>query len=307
MTGGAKTKLASDISAEYWLFRMVPDAAKPYLSLARVDRPIGTWLLLLPCCWGAALASSDLGQLAYYALLFAVGAFVMRGAGCVWNDILDRDYDAKVARTAMRPIASGAVSIPAATVFMACLAGCGLLVLLQLNYVAILVALSSLVLVALYPLMKRVTYWPQAWLGLTFNWGALVGWTAVVGSLQGPAFYLYAAGFFWTLGYDTIYAHQDKEDDALAGIRSTALLFGIRTRFWLAGFYVIALALFTNVGLIAGLNELFYFGIGLAAAHFIWQVLRLDIDNARDCLAKFKSNKWLGILIAVSIVAGQTG
>lgn len=307
MTEGAKTDAASDISAEYWLFRLVPPAVKPFLTLARVDRPIGTWLLLLPCWWGAALAGGDMVQLTYFALLFAIGAFVMRGAGCVWNDILDRDYDAKVARTALRPIASGAVGVKAAALFMALLAASGLVVLLQFNNVAIVVALSSLILVALYPLMKRVTYWPQAWLGLTFNWGALVGWAAVTGSMDAPAYYLYAAGFFWTLGYDTVYAHQDKEDDALVGVRSTALLFGARTRYWLAGFYVAALALFTGAGLRADLNILYYAGIALAALHFTWQVWRLDIDDARDCLTKFKSNKWLGLLITISIVLGQTG
>ncbi|PPR64380.1 MAG: 4-hydroxybenzoate octaprenyltransferase, partial [Alphaproteobacteria bacterium MarineAlpha4_Bin2] len=183
MTEGAETRAESDISTKYWLFRVAPDVVKPYLLLARVDRPIGTWLLLLPCWWGAALAGGDAIQLVYFALLFAIGAFAMRGAGCVWNDILDRDYDAKVARTAMRPIANGTIGVPAAAVFMACLSGIGLCVLLQCNQFAIVIALSSMVLVALYPLMKRITYWPQAWLGLTFNWGALVGWAAVAGSL----------------------------------------------------------------------------------------------------------------------------
>ena len=307
MTEGAKTDAASDISAEYWLFRLAPPVAKPYLTLARVDRPIGTWLLLLPCWWGAALAGGDWVQLAYFALLFAIGAFVMRGSGCVWNDILDRDYDKKVSRTALRPIASGVVGVRAAAIFMAALAFCGLLVLLQFNNVAIVIALSSLVLVALYPLMKRITYWPQAWLGLTFNWGALVGWAAVAGSLDAPVYYLYAAGFFWTLGYDTIYAHQDKEDDVLVGVRSTALLFGPRTQYWLAGFYVAALVLFTGAGLRAELNTLYYVGLGLAALHFTWQAWRLDIDDVRDCWAKFDSNKWLGLLITISIVLGQTG
>ncbi|MBT5495347.1 MAG: 4-hydroxybenzoate octaprenyltransferase [Alphaproteobacteria bacterium] len=298
---------ASDIAAESWPFRLTPNAFRPYLTLARVDRPIGTWLLLLPCWWGLALASGgDIAQSLYFGALFSVGAFVMRSAGCVWNDILDRNYDARVARTAQRPIANGDVSVRAAALFMAGLAGVGLLVLLQFNGFTMVIAVAALGLVALYPLMKRFTYWPQAWLGLTFNWGALVGWAAVNGSLDAPVYYLYAAGIFWTLGYDTIYAHQDKEDDALIGVRSTALLFGDRTRIWLAGFYLAALAMFIAAGLRAELNDVYYIGVGLGALHFGWQIYQLDTDDPQDCLAKFKSNKWLGILITATIVAGQS-
>ncbi len=298
---------ASDIAAESWLFRLTPNAFRPYLNLARVDRPIGTWLLLLPCWWGLALASrGDFVQSLYFGALFTVGAFVMRGAGCVWNDILDRNYDAQVARTAQRPIASGDVSVRDATLFMAGLAGVGLLVLLQFNGFTIAIAVAALGLVALYPLMKRFTYWPQAWLGLTFNWGSLVGWAAVNGSLDAPVYYLYAAGFFWTLGYDTIYAHQDKEDDALVGVRSTALLFGDETRVWLAGFYLAALTMFIAAGFRAELNYVYYIGVGFGALHFVWQIFRLDADDPQDCLAKFKSNKWIGILITATIVAGQS-
>jgi 4-hydroxybenzoate polyprenyltransferase len=238
--------------------------------------------------------------------LFTVGAFVMRGAGCVWNDILDRNYDAQVARTAQRPIASGDVSVRDATLFMAGLAGVGLLVLVQFNGFTMAIAVAALGLVALYPLMKRFTYWPQAWLGLTFNWGSLVGWAAVNGSLDAPVYYLYAAGFFWTLGYDTIYAHQDKEDDALVGVRSTALLFGDETRVWLAGFYLAALTMFIAAGFRAELNYVYYIGVGFGALHFVWQIFRLDADDPQDCLAKFKSNKWIGILITATIVAGQS-
>ena len=298
---------ASDIAAESWLFRLTPNAFRPYLNLARVDRPIGTWLLLLPCWWGLALASrGDFVQSLYFGALFTVGAFVMRGAGCVWNDILDRNYDAQVARTAQRPIASGDVSVRDATLFMAGLAGVGLLVLLQFNGFTMAIAVAALGLVALYPLMKRFTYWPQAWLGLTFNWGSLVGWAAVNGSLDAPVYYLYAAGFFWTLGYDTIYAHQDKEDDALVGVRSTALLFGDETRVWLAGFYLAALTMFIAAGFRAELNYVYYIGVGFGALHFVWQIFRLDADDPQDCLAKFKSNKWIGILITATIVAGQS-
>ncbi|MAW55286.1 MAG: 4-hydroxybenzoate octaprenyltransferase [Rhodospirillaceae bacterium] len=298
---------ASDIAAESWLFRLTPNAFRPYLNLARVDRPIGTWLLLLPCWWGLALASrGDFVQSLYFGALFTVGAFVMRGAGCVWNDILDRNYDAQVARTAQRPIASGDVSVREATLFMAGLAGVGLLVLVQFNGFTMAIAVAALGLVALYPLMKRFTYWPQAWLGLTFNWGSLVGWAAVNGSLDAPVYYLYAAGFFWTLGYDTIYAHQDKEDDALVGVRSTALLFGDETRVWLAGFYLAALTMFIAAGFRAELNYVYYIGVGFGALHFVWQIFRLDADDPQDCLAKFKSNKWIGILITATIVAGQS-
>ena len=298
---------ASDITAESWPFRLTPNAFRPYLTLARVDRPIGTWLLLLPCWWGLALSGGgDIAQSLYCGALFAVGAFVMRGAGCVWNDILDRDYDARVARTAQRPIANGDVSVRAAALFMAGLAGVGLLVLLQFSGFTMVIAVAALGLVALYPLMKRFTYWPQAWLGLTFNWGALVGWAAVIGSLDTPVYYLYAAGVFWTLGYDTIYAHQDKEDDALIGVRSTALLFDDRTRIWLVGFYISALALFIAAGLCVELSNLYYIGVSIGALHFVWQIYRLDTDDPRDCLATFKSNKWFGILITVAIIAGQS-
>ena len=309
MSEGAKTDRPnhrSDIETQGWIFRLTPEAAWPYLTLARVDRAIGTWLLLLPCWWGlAAAGGGDAVQSIFFALLFTLGAFVMRGAGCVWNDILDRDYDAKVARTALRPIASGEVSVFSAALFMAALAGTGLLILLQFNNFTILIAIASLGLVALYPMMKRITYWPQAWLGLTFNWGVLVGWSAIHGTLDAPTYYLYAAGFFWTLGYDTIYAHQDKEDDALVGVRSTALLFGRRTTHWVAGFYCAALVMFIGAGLRADMNVLYYVGVGLGATQFAWQIVKLDIDDPQDCLAKFKSNKWLGLIIAVALAAGQ--
>jgi len=298
---------ASDIAAESWQFRLTPNAFRSYLTLARVDRPIGTWLLLLPCWWGLALAGEgDIIQLLYFGVLFAVGAIVMRGAGCVWNDILDRNYDAQVARTAQRPIANGDVSVRTAALFMVGLAGVGLLVLIQFNGFTMVIAFAALVLVVLYPLMKRFTYWPQAWLGLTFNWGALVGWAAVNGSLEAQVYYLYAAGIFWTLGYDTIYAHQDKEDDALIGVRSTALLFADQTRIWLAGFYLTALAFFIATGLCAELNNLYYSGLGFGALHFGWQIYRLNTDNPHNCLTTFKSNKWFGILITAALITGQS-
>ncbi|MEM9751523.1 MAG: 4-hydroxybenzoate octaprenyltransferase, partial [Pseudomonadota bacterium] len=208
----------ADAAPSNWVDRRAPAALRPYLRLARADRPIGTWLLLWPCLWSMALAQISLGERApnlWFLILFVVGATAMRGAGCVYNDIIDRDIDAKVARTANRPIASGAVSVGSGWAFLVALSLIGLLVLLQFNQRTILLGLVSLGIVAAYPFMKRVTYWPQAWLGLTFNWGALMAWTAVTGDLAAPALLLYVGGVFWTLGYDTIYAHQDKEDDAL--------------------------------------------------------------------------------------------
>lgn len=224
---------------------------RPYARLARLDRPIGIWLLMFPCWWGTALASPTFPS-PWFLILFALGATVMRAAGCVMNDIADRDFDARVARTANRPIASGVISVRQALAFMAALSLVGLLVVMQFNPFTVLLAAASLILVALYPFAKRVTDWPQAVLGLTFNWGALVGWSAVTGGLDLPALLLYAAGFFWTLGYDTIYAHQDKADDAVIGVRSTALRFGNRTRLWLTGFYSVATLLLAAAGGSAG-------------------------------------------------------
>ena len=215
--------------------------------------------------------------------VFGVGAIVMRGAGDVVNDIYDRDFDRRVARTADRPIASGAVSVRKAMVFLGALLVVGLMILLQLNAFAVVLGAASLILVFTYPLMKRVTYWPQAFLGLTFNWGALLGWAAVHGALAPPALALYAAGFFWTLGYDTIYAHQDKEDDVLVGVKSTALLLGSRSRVWIGLFYGFVAVLLGLAGWLAGLGPWFYFGLTVGIAHLGWQVWRLDIDRAEVC------------------------
>jgi len=223
--------LNGDIPVECWIDRRLPAAWRPYCRLMRLDRPIGTWLLLFPCWWSAALAAEGWPDLWLFAL-FAIGAVVMRGAGCTVNDWADRDFDGKVARTAARPIPSGAVSPRQALIFLVAQLLVGLLVLLQLNWFAIGVGAASLLLVFPYPFMKRITYWPQAWLGLTFNWGALVGWAAVRGDLTLAPVLLYIAGVFWTLGYDTIYAHQDKEDDILVGVKSTALALGENTVAW---------------------------------------------------------------------------
>ncbi|MCZ6839725.1 MAG: 4-hydroxybenzoate octaprenyltransferase [Alphaproteobacteria bacterium] len=297
---------ASDIPRGNWIDRLAPRPAHPYLRLARLDRPIGTWLLLLPGWWALALAPPNGGWPdPWLFALFGIGAIVMRGGGCVINDLFDRDFDARVARTADRPIASGAVSVPRALLFLVALFGVSLLILLQFNPVAIAVGAASLLLVVPYPFMKRITWWPQAWLGLTFNWGALLGWAAVRGDIGAPALVLYATGFFWTLGYDTIYAHQDKEDDALVGIKSTARLFGDRSRTWIGGFFAACLALLAITGWLAGLGWPFYGGLGLAAAHFVWQTASVDFDDPKNCLTRFKSNRDFGLVVLAAIVAGQ--
>jgi len=296
---------ASDIAARHWALRLAPAAARPYLRLIRIDRPIGTWLLLFPCWWSLSLAAAaegvwpDPGLLA----LFAIGALALRGAGCTYNDIVDRDIDARVARTATRPIASGQVPVGAAFVFLAGLLLIGLLVLLQLNRFAILLGVASLLLVAGYPFMKRITYWPQAWLGLTFNWGALMGWAAVTGALAAPAALLYAAGVAWTLGYDTIYAHQDKEDDALVGVKSSALRLGGATKPGLIAFYGLSVTLMAAAGLSAGLGGAYLLGVAAVALHFAWQVATLDSDDPANCLHRFKANRFVGWLLLAGILA----
>ena len=314
------TPSAPDIPTESWVDRLAPAAMRPYLRLARLDRPIGTWLLVLPCWWSTALAqtmnpetgmSPSLGsvlngQLLTLFVLFAVGATVMRGAGCTLNDIVDRDFDGRVARTATRPIPSGDVSVRQAIAFLCLQLGLGLVVLLQLNAAAIWLGVASLALVALYPFAKRFTYWPQFVLGLTFNWGALLGWTAVRGQLEWPAVALYVGGLCWTLGYDTIYAHQDKEDDALIGVKSTALRLGNATRPWLFAFYAGATGLIAWSGHLAGFTGGFFTVLVVCCGgHLAWQAWRVDINNPADCLAKFKSNRDFGLLLTVAILLAQ--
>ncbi len=235
-------------------------------------------------------------------VLFGVGALVMRGAGCTYNDIIDRDFDARVARTAARPLPSGAIPLRRATLFLAAQLLTGLAVLVQMNTFAIGLGMASLMLVFSYPFMKRITFWPQLWLGLTFNWGALLGWTAVTGSLATPAVALYAAGLFWTLGYDTIYAHQDREDDLLIGVKSSALALGERTRPAVAVFYACSLILIAVAGLLAGLGSMFLAGLGMAALHLAWQVATLNIHDSANCLTRFRSNRGYSWLVLGAIV-----
>jgi 4-hydroxybenzoate polyprenyltransferase len=304
MTEARKT-MASDIRADHWSLRLAPQAARPYLRLVRFDRPSGTWLLLFPCWWGLTLAAAATGAAVDWrlAVLFAVGALIMRGAGCTFNDLVDRDFDARVARTATRPIPSGQISPRQAVVFLGLQLLAGLLVLLQLHSTAIVLGLAALPLVFTYPFMKRFTYWPQAWLGLTFNWGALLGWAAVTGALAWPPALLYAAGICWTLGYDTIYAHQDKEDDALIGVKSSALKLGARTRPWVAAFYGLTVLLLTAAGLAAGLGWLYLLAVAAVAGQMAWQVAGLNIESAEDCLLRFKSNRLIGWILLAGLLA----
>ena len=290
----------ADAVPTHWTERYLPEAWLPYARLMRLERPVGWQLLLIPGLWSLALAQGMEGggwpSWWLLALLF-IGSVVMRGAGCVYNDIVDRDIDAKVERTRNRPLPSGQVRPRQAVAFMILLLGVGLLVLLQLNRPAQVVAVASLALVAIYPFMKRITFWPQLFLGLTFNWAALVAWVAVRGRLEWPALLLYAAGVFWTLAYDTIYAHQDREDDLIAGVKSTALRLGAATRTWLIGFFAAALVLLALAGWTAQAGLFWYAGLLAAAAHAAWQVRTLDIDDAWRCLKLFRANRDFGLIV----------
>ena len=300
------SSIIADASVRNWVDRYAPEATKPYLKLGRFDRPIGSWLLLFPCWWAQALAELNLGASSlpnpWYLLLFAIGAFAMRGAGCTWNDIVDREYDARVARTALRPIPSGQITVPQAVLFGIVLCLIGLAVLVQFNLFTIFLALASIVLIVIYPFSKRYTYWPQVVLGLTFKWGALVGWAAVQGTLGWPSIALYAGCVLWTIGYDTIYAHQDKDDDAILGLRSTALKFGASTKPWLAVFYSGAVTLWGLAGYLAGADGLFFFGLAVILAHFGWQIASLETEIPANCLARFRSNRIVGWIMFAAVV-----
>ena len=296
----------ADAPPDNWVDRYAPDYARPYLRLARLDRPIGVWLLLLPCWWGVGLAevsrSSPYPNLRFL-VLFAIGALVMRAAGCAYNDYVDRDYDAKVARTASRPIPSGQIAPAAALASAAICSFAGLIVLLQFNALTIRLGAASLVLVAIYPFLKRYTYWPQIALGLAFNWGALVGWTAVTEEIALPAILLYCGSVLWTVGYDTIYAHQDKEDDLMLGLKSTAIRFGSNTISWVGGLYASAALLWFVAGLSAGAHFIYFTAILLVAAQLAWQVRTLDVTDAQNCLARFRSNRDVGLVVFLGLIA----
>lgn len=301
----------ADAPRTNWVDRFAPEKMKPFLRLARADRPIGTWLLLLPCWWGMALAPAGpqvqigTGTLLFWSVLFGIGAFVMRGAGCTWNDISDRDFDARVERTRSRPIPSGQVSPKMAALFMIVLCLIGLAVLLNFNRFTIILGASSLLLVVAYPFMKRFTHWPQVWLGLTFNWGILMGWAVVHGELSMAPLLLYTGAIFWTVGYDTIYAHQDKEDDLMVGVKSSAIRLGDNSKFWIGVFYGAAIGLTAAAGFVSGLGPLFYLGLVAGALHLLRQIDRVDIDNPDLCLKTFKSNRDFGFIILASLVLGQ--
>ncbi len=306
---GATSSRIADAPPENWVDRFAPSSLKPWLRLVRADRPIGAWLLTWPCWWSVALsarAEDDFPAIWFdirLLVLFMIGAFAMRSAGCIYNDIIDRDIDAKVARTKGRPLASGQISLTPAIVCALALSLVGLAVLLQFNSYAIALGFGSVGIVLIYPLMKRVTFWPQAVLGLAFSYGALMGWAAYWGELSAAPVILYGASIAWTIGYDTIYAHQDKEDDILVGLKSTALRFGTSTPLWLSLFFGITIGGLAFAGWTAGAGIWFYLGLAVAAGQLVWQVATLDIDDPQNCLERFRSNHGFGAIVFLAIVA----
>lgn len=296
----------ADAVERHWVDTRLPAALRPYARLARWERPIGWWLLLFPCLWSAALAANAAGHAfpdPWHLLLFFVGAVAMRGAGCTYNDIVDAGIDARVERTRSRPIPAGQVTKAQAKIFLVVQALIGFAVLIQFNMFSIWLGLASLLPVAIYPFMKRVTNWPQLFLGLAFSWGALMGWAAVFGSLGWAPVLLYLGGIVWTIGYDTIYAHQDKEDDALVGVKSTARLFGARTRAALIVLYTLATVLFAGAAVLADAGPAAFAAIFLGLAHLGWQIFMLDIDDPDQCLRLFKSNKIYGWILVAGFCA----
>lgn len=301
----------ADAPSDNWVYRVLPPAAWPYAQLARWDRPIGWQLLMWPCFWSSALAANVLaerGQLSvplflFHLFLFFAGSVAMRGAGCTYNDLVDEEIDMAVARTRSRPLPSGRVTRRDAKLFLVAQALVGLVVLLCLNRFAVVLGITSLLIVAIYPFAKRFTDWPQFFLGLAFSWGALMGWAALAGWLSVASLFLYGAAVAWTIGYDTIYAHQDKEDDALVGVRSTARLFGEDTRRWLVGLYGLTLFLLFVAFAFAGVGFLAYVGLAIAGGMFAYQIRVLDIDDPGQCLALFKFNNKVGAILFLGLLA----
>lgn len=303
---GVSGPTVPDAAAENWVDTLVPEFSRPYLRLMRADRPIGTWLLMFPCWWSQSLAEVAADRSypnLWFLFLFAAGAFAMRGAGCAYNDYVDRDIDGSVQRTRNRPIPSGQISPATALVFAAALSFGGLIVLLNFNRFTIWLAISSLAIVALYPFAKRLIPYPQIVLGLAFNWGALVGWAAVTGSLDWPAIILYVGCVTWTVGYDTIYAHQDKKDDALLGLGSTAIWFGQNTVSWVGGLYALSVLCWLLAGALAGAHLIFFTAVILVSLQLAWQVATLDTSNPANCLWRFRSNRDVGAVVFLGLVA----
>ena len=293
-----------------WVDTHAPLWARPYLRLARMDRPIGTWLLLMPCLWSAALAAGvagDLSHLPSTLVLFAIGALAMRGAGCTWNDITDRDLDGRVERTRSRPIPAGQVTVKQAAGFLALQLLVGLAVLLQFNWFAVATGVASLIVIVVYPFMKRITYWPQAVLGLAFSWGALMGFAVILARIDAAALWLYAGSIAWVIGYDTIYALQDREDDALIGVRSSALRMGARVRSGTAGFYLLAVLCWAGAIWLVHADPLALVALAPVALHLGWQVTTLLPDDGGNALARFRSNRFAGLLMFLAcLVVGST-
>ena len=297
--------IVADAQSGNWVDRFAPDWLKPYARLARWDRPIGFWLLFWPCAFAlglAAIAAPGAGFDIRALVLFFVGAVAMRGAGCTFNDIVDTDIDKQVERTRSRPIPSGQVTRKQAWMFLVAQSLLGALILVQFNWLTIALGVASLALVAIYPFMKRITWWPQLFLGLAFSWGALVGWTSQTGSLGLAPILLYLGCIVWTIGYDTIYALQDIEDDALIGVKSTARLFGDRARPIVGGFYAATIALWLAAGWAAGATLVFVLLMIVPAAILAWQVLTLKVRNGSDALVKFKANHWVGLAFSLVLL-----
>jgi 4-hydroxybenzoate polyprenyltransferase len=310
-TSPADSGRVHDAPSNNWVYRVLPRPLWPYAQLARWDRPIGWQLLMWPCFWSAGLAANaaatlgtfSLGRFVFHLILFFIGAVAMRGAGCTYNDVIDHDIDMEVARTRSRPLPSGRVTRLQAKVFMVLQALAGLVVLLQFNGFSIFLGVFSLVFVAVYPFAKRFTDWPQFFLGLAFSWGAVMGWSAEFGTLGMAAIVLYLGAIAWTIGYDTIYAYQDREDDELIGVRSTARRFGEHPRPWLFGLYGLAVFLLFVSFALAGAGFLAHIGLLVAAAMLFYQILVLDIHDTTQCLALFKFNGVVGLIVFVGLCA----